>query len=409
MRHSRAKIYAFIILSIFIFYITADYNAINIEKTALIVSLGIDKKEQAYSVTAQIAIPQASDKSAQNSESVITGEGETLYKAVAKIGEQTGWYPKMSFCNLIILGESVLEDDVMSVVDFFVRSYKVEDSSILCATKGSAKDLLASASPLDNISGFALSKIFVRDFNSASNVMTTTIKNFSIGYFSKSKSSYMPLVEMIPTDDKTTTADSGFNGSSGESSSGSSGSKQEGGSSGGKDKHVIYDASTSVLFLNGKKVGEIKNEEALFFSLLYKKVNDASFSIKSHDSDGKEGTYLIGITKATHSSKLVFENDKPIFEVNLDLWLKVMDSNVSQSLNEISNLGKLNDETLYKAKEYATTKLESLFNNVKESQCDLFQYTDLLYKYHNNKYEDFKYTIKEEISPKIHINTFNAS
>jgi hypothetical protein len=190
----------------------------------------------------------------------------------------------------------------MAVVDFFVRSYKVEDSSILCATKGSAKDLLASASPLDNISGFALSKIFVRDFNTASNVMTTTIKNFSIGYFSKSKSSYMPLVEMLPTEDKTTMADSGLNGSSGESSSGSSSGKQEGGSGGGQDKHVIYDASTSVLFLNGNKVGEIKKEEALFYSLLYKGVCEASSSIKSHDSDGNEGTFLIVITKASHRS-----------------------------------------------------------------------------------------------------------
>jgi hypothetical protein len=86
-----------------------------------------------------------------------------------------------------------------------------------------------------------------------------------------------------------------------------------------------------------------------------------------------------------------------------------MDSNVSQSLDEVSNLGKLNDETLFKAKEYATNTLESLFNNVKDSQCDLFQYVNLLYKYHYNKYEEFKHTIKQNVTPRIYVNTFNAS
>ena len=409
MPRKRIKFYLMIFLAVFVFFISADYNYINIEKTALIVSIGIDKKNNLYSVTTQIAIPQASADTAQNSESIITGEGDTIYSAISKIGEQTGWYPKLSFCNLIVLGESVLDDDVMTVIDFFVRSYKVEDSAILCACEGSAKDLLSSTSPLDNISGFALSKIFVRDFNTASRIMTTTIKNFSIGYYSKSKSNFMPFVKKVKLDDETKQADKGLSGSSGESGSGSSsGSSSQGGQS-GENTSVIYDATSTLLFLNGKKVGVLDSDLTLVFSLLFKNVNETSFSINSHDNDGKEGTYLISITKATHKRKLTFVDNKPVFTVYLDLWLKVSDSNLSQSINEISSLGKLNDETLYKSKIYIEDMIKSLFDTTKNSGSDVFEFVNLLYKHYPFKFKNHRYTIKDDISYQIFVKCMNTN
>ncbi len=405
----RSKFYMLIFLAVFVFFISADYNYINIEKTALIVSIGIDKKDDLYSVTTQIAIPQASADTTQNSESIITGEGETIYSAISKIGEQTGWYPKLSFCNLIVLGESIIKDDVMSVVDFFVRSYKVEDSAILCACEGSAKDLLASTSPLDNVSGFALSKIFVRDFNTASRVMTTTIKNFSIGYYSKSNSNFMPYVKKVKLDDEAKQADNGLSGSSGESSSGSSSGSSNQGEQSGKNSSVIYDATSTLLFFNGKNVGVLDGELSLIFSLLFKSVNEASFSILSHDHEGKEGNFLLSVTKATHKRKLTFVDGKPVFKVYLDLWLKVSDSNVSQSINEISNLGKLNEETLYKAKVHVENMINTLFEKTKESGSDVFEYVNLLYKYYPFKYDENRYTIKDDITHQIYVKCMNTN
>ena len=409
MPHKRIKFYMLIFLSVFVFFISADYNYINIEKTALIVSLGIDKKDDLYSVTTQIAIPQASTDTATNLESIITGEGDTIYSAISKIGEQTGWYPKLSFCNLIVLGESVLDDDVMNVIDFFVRSYKVEDSAILCACEGTAKDLLASTSPLDNVSGFALSKIFVRDFNTASRIMTTTIKNFSIGYYSKSNSNFMPYVKKVKLDDQTQQADKGLSGSSGESSSGSSSGSPNNGGQSGENSSVIYDATSTLLFYNGKKVGILDSDLTLAFSLLFKSVNETSFSITSHDSDGKEGTYLISVTKATHKRKLTFIDNKPVFRVYLDLWLKVSDSNLSQSINEISSLGKLNDETLYKSQLYVENMIKNLFETTKKSGSDVFEYVNLLYKFYPFKFDEHKYTIKDDISHQVFVKCMNTN
>ena len=123
MVFKRAKILIIIFVMIFVFYFTTDFSLINIEKTALIVALGIDKGENGYEVTAQIALPEVDNSQATNKESVISASGSTLYEAVTKIGGLTGWYPKLSFCNLIVIGENLLNENVMGLVDFFIRSY----------------------------------------------------------------------------------------------------------------------------------------------------------------------------------------------------------------------------------------------------------------------------------------------
>ena len=200
--YKRAKFFLIIFAIIFINFLTLDFLLIDVEKTALIVAIGIDKTDTGYEVTAQIAVPEATNQSTKSNESVIFANGQTLYDAVNDIGSRTGWYPKLSFCNLIILGSEVFNENVKGVVDFFVRSYKVEDSAILCASEKTAKEVLLSISPLDNISSFALTKIFVRDHNNASSILTTTVKNFSKFYYSPCKSGFMPMIKMIDTKDK---------------------------------------------------------------------------------------------------------------------------------------------------------------------------------------------------------------
>ena len=59
MKYHRIRIYVLIFLGLFIFYFTGDFTIINIEKTALIVALGIDaNNDSGFTVTAQIAAPQ---------------------------------------------------------------------------------------------------------------------------------------------------------------------------------------------------------------------------------------------------------------------------------------------------------------------------------------------------------------
>ncbi len=403
MVYKRSKIYAIIFIAIFIIYFTQDFTLINIEKTALIVSLGVDKAEEEYIVTAQIAVPESNKSQSSNKEAVISSNGKTIFEAISSISEKTGWYPKLSFCNLIVIGESMLKENIMDVLLFFIRSYKIEDSAIVCSTKGEAKELLLSSSPLDNISGLSLSKIFVKDYDSASEVYTSSIKDFCSKYYSKSQHGYMPFVKTILTDEsgrggKTVTASATTEPESG---------KSGGGEKSGSQQLVIYDATTCQLFNKGYYVGELTGEESLVLSLLNRKVKEAFLTVNATHNDGKSGEFLITILKSKRKINLKIIDNKPVLECNLKIYARISDANFSEKINRIAELGKLNENMKFKVEEYIKEKLFSILKKSKESNCDIFECKNLLYKYHTKKYDDLKYSILENLTLNANVTCLN--
>ena len=74
----------------------------------------------------------------------------------------------------------------------------------------------------------------------------------------------------------------------------------------------------------------------------------------------------------------------------------------------MSNLGKLNDETLYKAQTYTQDKINEIFKITKECDSDVFEYVNLLYKYYPYKYDEHRLSIKDDITHQIFIKCMNA-
>ena len=400
MVFKRAKIYVIIFIGLFIIYFTQDYTLINIEKTALIVTLGVDKTDNGYEITSQIAVPDGESTKTTNKEAVISSNGKTLYEAVSGISDKTGWYPKLSFCNLIVLGESLKTENVMDVLLFFIRSYKIEDSAIVCTVKGQAKELLLSSSPLDNISGLSLSKIFVKDYENASRVYTASIKDFCTNYYSKSSFGYMPYVKTIPTDES---------GEGGKTVSASTTTEPETGSQkqGGEQQLVIYDATTCYLYNKGYYVTELTSDETLCLSLINKKVKEAFITITATDNDGVLGKYLIDILKSTRKVDLKIENDKPTLYINLKVWARVSDANSTESMDIVSNLGKLNDNMKFKTETFIANNLVNVIDKSKKSGSDIFEIKNLLYKYHTSKYKKLNLTALEDLQYKINVTCLN--
>ena len=151
----RSQFLPILIIFTLILFLTNNFGLIDIEKTAIVIAIGIDKNENEYEVTAQIAVPQATDASKDNSDAMVTGKGGTIADAIDDIGVTTGWYPLLSFCNLIAIGSNALKGDVMTFVDYFNRTDKIPDSSLLVACEGKAKDVLSVRTPLDSVPAFA--------------------------------------------------------------------------------------------------------------------------------------------------------------------------------------------------------------------------------------------------------------
>ena len=266
MRFLKSKLLILAFFMLLCYFFSNDFGLIDIEKTAIVTAIGIDKNEKTgYTVTLQIAVPEANGVTSENAKAVIKGNGKTVAEAIQKIGEESGWYPKLSFCNLVLIGSNMFDSDIMVAIDYFIRTIKIQDSALLAGVENRAEDFMEKATPLDNISSFSLQKILLKKPGMTQNTLTTDIKEFALGYYSRTGSSFMPYIKIIPVEN------------SEQNSQNSKNNEQKNGAPPDSEK-VVFDASKTLLLKNGKvletlTISEYKNYSQLFEEDLFNEIS----------------------------------------------------------------------------------------------------------------------------------------
>lgn len=138
-----AKI-AFILLTVAMLFLlfSNDFGLVDIHKASIVVAVGVDVTESGYEVTAQAAVPTPAQGEGSAAYTQVTGEGVTVAEAVDDINAKTGFYPKLAFCNLVILGENCKDSRLFTVLDYFYRNDYVP------LTAPSAKLYIANPPPV---------------------------------------------------------------------------------------------------------------------------------------------------------------------------------------------------------------------------------------------------------------------
>ena len=68
--------YLAILFAMIISFFTNDFGLVDIQKTALVIAIGVDREEQEFAVTAQIALPKPEMTGEQSTQ--IVSKGKTV-------------------------------------------------------------------------------------------------------------------------------------------------------------------------------------------------------------------------------------------------------------------------------------------------------------------------------------------
>lgn len=430
MNYRRAKILVIIFGFVALLYFTNDFQLIDIEKTAIIVAIGIDYEDGEYQITAQIAVPQAGDYSAGNTDAVITSSGKTVYEGIEKIAQQSGWYPELSFCNLILFGKEAAEKNAIGLAEYFLSSSKFQNSAVLAACENKASEILKSTTPLDFVSSFALQKILLRNVNRANSVMLTDVRDFCANNYSVSRFCYLPLIKLMETGDKQ--KDDGNNASnSGEdaenssesgavfgeilsvATGGGSGGSAGGGGAAGKNKEgsekkdCVFDARESIMFSDGELKGVLNGDQTLCYNLLFKKVHESFVTISGVSvSDAKNDEIYAVIVNNWSEQKLSVKNGVPFLEISLKLFCKKEEQDVP-SENVLQKSPKLSDKELYLLAQKMQKNINELISFSKSKNCDLFKIREKLYKYSPEYYAALKDRVPLGVVTSVNVSCIN--
>ena len=358
LRSFPMKLWIILAAIVAITFFSNDFGLVDIQKTAIILAAGIDRTADGFSLTAQIAVPKGSDRTTGGTSSVeIEGQGATVSDCISAIYAKTGWVPKLVFCDLVLLGEEAARENAFDALDFFLRNEYAPDSCLLAVCEGTAAETLKATSAIDDASSLALEKLFSDAAKKSGRVMTTTLREFAIGYYGRSASGYMPYVRM--------SSQSGAQGGSdGQNAAGGQGAA--GGQSG---QEMIFSAEQTAVFSQGRMTDVLTEAETFAFSLLKGNVYGGTLP-----SDG----ITLAVLRNDGSVSLA---EEPTLQATLsvDLKVRLAGRDAPSSLENVAK-DSVTEEELSAAESALRGAIGSLWERCAQSECDLFNLRRTLYR-----------------------------
>lgn len=399
MKFTKVKFVFFAVAFIFLIFFSSDFGLIDIEKTAIITAIAIDVNNNEYELTAQISVPEATDSNSETSKAHITGKGKTMGAAFKDLGEVSGWFPNLNFCNLIILSNDLATTNSMKVLDYFARTLRMQDSALVVLFEGKAKEIIKYSTPLDNISAFAIQKILFKNAGFDIEVAKMDIKTFAVGYYSKGHSSYMPIIKTIEANENpqegSQQSSSSDMISSGKTSSNSSNSSSQ--------SKKYFSANYTALFNYGIKVGQLDPLLTTTFNILTTSFEGSTFEVNNVSDGVTSKNYLLTVLRNSPSLSLDVSVNKIVFNVNLDLYCKVSDQNSEGGENGLIKNIPIPNNVIEKAQQQLTTQINNLIEVSKKTGCDFFEIADKLYRRHNKFYALYKDNYLDKLQANVKV------
>ena len=191
------RVFVFAAAFLLLLFASNDFGLIDIQKTAIVLALGVDASAQEWllDVTAQIG---SADANGAAQASNITIEGvSTVGEAIARLNRRTGWYPTFVHCRLLLLGGQTAERDVFGILDYFLRSEYIEDSCLVALCAGRAQAALEAGAPGGELTANAIVKVFSGEAQKTGLVSAVSLREFAKGYYGAGASGRLPYLTLL--------------------------------------------------------------------------------------------------------------------------------------------------------------------------------------------------------------------
>ena len=394
-RKNTVRYYLLVVVALVFLFFSGDYGLIDTQKTAIVMAVGIDREDDTFIVTSQIAIPQSSKQGSANQTVQLVSRGKTVADAFEEINAKTGWYPKLVFCHLIILGEKTAQRDVFDALDFFLLDEYMSDNCLLATCDGTAKDMLNNTALVDPSVSVAIQKVLSPHAERVGSVLPSTLREFAIGYFSDAKSGFLPVIKTQPQQEKIgesengeTQQKSGQSEQGGQSQGGQQGSQGQS-SQGGETDKPVFSASETALFFKGKRVGTLTKEETFAFNAVKSELRLATYSAE------QDGAFCsLNIKRNTPKTKFTLgADDRATYSIDLTLSAGLLDYSKSLPVDKTADLGDTPDGVFEQAEKRLSGQIHTLFEKCRNANCDLFEMQSELQRAAKNRFDELHSTV----------------
>ena len=386
------KVFIVLAILIVITFPNTLYKQSDKDTTIVATSIGIDKKDNKYSVSILAVIPKGESDVNSNLE-IFEAEGETVSSALDAITLDIGRKIGLAHCDCILFTEAIMLDNLTQILDYFTRTANLSTNPTLIATPNSAKDLLEAVKTSNNLLDLSLKNI-ISSQEDRTLLKNITLDRFYRAYFSPNSTFTIPIL----------TVDKGSNQSNQDSDSNnlpesSSGTASDGSSKGGQSSKIKNDNEIAII-QDGRMIGKLSKDEQFIYNLLTKPSSYQKFTLNTiNDENFKNSTVVFQEADKFIIPKYKFVDGKPVVEYKI--WLSVMidevkstDNNSYSSISGTQNF--LTDTIKSEFNKLVAEKLTITNSLMQENKYDILNLFSKFNAYKYRKFYDYLQSIDNQ-------------
>ena len=402
-----------------VFPTSLNYQA-RLNMRIIVTGIAIDKTDDNYQVTAQVVKTSPGNESPGTNAEIafITDQAKTLSEAVSRLAYKAGKVSAFSHTNFVIVGNSLLNEDVTLCLDYFIRDKIIKNSALIVFSEKSAEEEIKKTKETELSVGIGLQKVFLFKENEGDGLMTTII-DFLNQNKMYSGSAVASLMSLKTNDEyKQQKSQSGSSNSGQSLESQQSQTQQQGGSTSGssssqggsgdasqssQDSKQYFEPDAPLMcFVNGKYVGKIEDEfEVKGYMLANPETSKNEIYLENIDIGRLYNTKIeVAIKNKKCTQKVVYKNGKPTLEITVNIHkselAEIMTSEVVAGLTKQEY-----DAIINATKEAVKGKITKCFETAKGFGCDVFNAYENAFKFKYN--ETVKYNTPQDFLKELNV------
>lgn len=341
---------ACVLVIVFSLLQTGCWDAREIDELAFVLSIGLDKADNGFKVTAQIASPDTYSKTPSGSGSqktkpywIVSSTGKTIFEAIRNMSSISSRRIFWSHIKVIVISEQMARGNTLEIFDFFSRNPEIRLRALVAVTPDEAGKIIDIVPETEKDPSLYLEKIIEnRSLNGKSYMIM--LKDFLEDYLEPNVG---PVTSRIILDKS-------------------------------KSPHFLK-TSGAYVFDGGKVSGALKEEQTR--GLLWIK-NQMKDSIMVVNCPYDYTPVTLEIKKAKSSIKSKLRNGVPSFTVKVDVSANITEQSCNTNFNDIQKL-----KELQKAMEAAIAKdIKSAITTAKNNQIDFVGLSRALHSQHKDEW-----------------------
>ena len=367
-----------IIIILSTFLLTGCFNYTELNKMAIVSSIGIDRKSDKYEVTVQIMNAKESDETEGSQVSVYTEKGTTIMEALRKISLRSPRKLNGSHLSKLVLSKEVSKENIIDILDAFERMSNVKDDfNIVIVDNISAKNSVKILTTTQNIPAEYVRQTLDSGYVNTGLTYSTKSDEFISNHLKKYVDPVLPVLKIENFKEKGTTI----------------------------DNLNTTDPITKIKILeklaitkNSKVIDYLNKDEVLGYNFLNNKINDAVISVKCSDNN-----YSSISLKNKTKYKVKKEKNKYILTFTINSTGQINEYTCKKDLKKNKNIKELENNTKKEIRKY----IKKVINKQKKSKSNFLgikRKVYLRYSKYNNEDIDIQYNIKVNINKKGHLN-----